>query len=370
MRILVTGVDGFIGRNLAVRLGERGYRDVLGVERSTTAGELVRMAAEASYVFHLAGINRPRHEAEFLTGNVDFTRSLCAALAEAGRKAPMVFTSSIQVERDNPYGTSKRAAEKVLAAHGDATGAPVHIFRLPNVFGKWSRPDYNSAVATFCSQAARGLPLTVHDPTAPLRLAYIDDVVEAFLRLIERPGAAAGFHDVEPVYTTTVGEIADLIQSFAANRATLLSPRTGTGLVRALFATYLTFIEPGAFAYTLPRHGDRRGEFVEMLKTADSGQFSYFTAHPGITRGEHYHHTKAEKFLVVRGTARFAFRNIVTGATHALLARGGEGKVVETVPGWAHSITNVGADELIVMLWASEVFDRDKPDTFALKVES
>jgi UDP-2-acetamido-2,6-beta-L-arabino-hexul-4-ose reductase len=369
MRVLVTGVDGFIGRNLVVRLGERGYRDILGVERATTAAELARMATEAGYVFHLAGINRPSDEAEFSTGNMGFTRSLCAALAEAGRKAPVVFTSSVQAERDNPYGASKRAAEEALAGHGAATGAPVHIFRLPNVFGKWSRPDYNSAVATFCSQAARGLPLTVHDRGSPLRLVYIDDVVEAFLRLADRPGAAPGFHDIQPVYATTVGEIADLIGSFAASRTSLLSPRTGTGLVRALYATYLSFLEPDAFAYTLPRHGDNRGEFVEMLKTADSGQFSYFTAHPGVTRGEHYHHTKTEKFLVVRGTARFAFRNIVTGATHALIAAGGEGKVVETAPGWAHNITNVGADELIVMLWANEVFDRDKPDTFARKVE-
>lgn len=369
MRILITGIDGFIGKNLAVRLAERGYGDVVGVTRQTSAEDLRRIAGEADFAFHLAGINRPKDDAEFATGNADFTRTLCHALKASGRRIPVVFTSSTQAERDNAYGTSKRAAEEALLEYGAATGASIHLFRLTNVFGKWSRPNYNSAVATFCHQVATGQPLTIHDGAAPLRLVYIDDVVEALLRLLATPDAPGGRHEVEPVYATTVGEVADIIRSFAACRTSLVTPRTGSGLVRALNATYLSFLPPDAFAYEVPRHGDPRGEFVEMLKTSDSGQLSYFTAHPGITRGEHYHHTKTEKFLVIRGTARFAFRNIVTGDSYALVTKGGEGKIVETAPGWAHNITNIGDDELIVMLWANEIFDREKPDTYARKVE-
>jgi len=367
LRILITGADGFIARNFRVRLRELGHLDVASVTRHTSAAELAKAAAEADIVFHLAGVNRPKDDGEFARGNAGFTESVAVALRVAGRRVPVVYASSTQAERENEYGRSKLAAEQVLRSYAADTGAPVWIFRLTNVFGKWSRPNYNSAVATFCHQVAHGLPVTVNDPAVPLRLVYIDDVVAAFVAILNSP-PPPGFAEVSPVYETTVGEVAKVLQEFAASRKSLVTARVGTGLVRALYATYVSFLPPDAFAYDVTRHGDPRGVFVEMLKTPDCGQFSYFTAHPGITRGEHYHHTKTEKFLVIRGVAKFGFRNIDSGATHEIVTRGGEARIVETIPGWTHNISNVGDEELIVMLWANEIFDRERPDTVGMKV--
>jgi UDP-2-acetamido-2,6-beta-L-arabino-hexul-4-ose reductase len=367
MRILVTGADGFIAKNLRVRLRELGFLEVDCVTRSTTDEELGRAAARADFAFHLAGVNRPPDESGFVTGNVGFSERLCAALLAAGRATPVAYASSIQAERDNAYGRSKLAAEAALRRYGASSGAPVWLFRLANVFGKWSRPNYNSAVATFCHQVTRGLPLTVNDPAAALKLVFVDDVVAAFTALLSAP-PPAGFVQATPVYDTTVGEVAGMLQEFAASRESLISPRVGVGFVRALYSTYVSFLPPNSFAYDVKRYVDPRGEFAEMLKTPDCGQFSYFTAHPGVTRGEHYHHAKTEKFLVIRGTAHFGFRNIDTGETYELTTRGGEGRIVETIPGWTHNITNVGDDEMVVMLWANEIFDRARPDTIAMKV--
>ena len=250
-------------------------------------------------------------------------------------------------------------------------GTDTDLPKLPNVFGKWCKPNYNSAVATFCHNIARGLPIQVNDPNAPVTLVYVDDVIERFVQLMDGADAALGadgFASVTPQYTTTVGELARLIQSFKDSRQTLMTERVGTGLVRALYATYVSYLPPERFAYTLPQYGDPRGVFAEMLKTPDCGQFAYFTAHPGITRGGHYHHSKTEKFLVIKGQARFKFRHMQTGETHELSTSGDKAEVVETVPGWTHDITNIGTDEMIVMLWANEVFDREKPDTFACAV--
>jgi UDP-2-acetamido-2,6-beta-L-arabino-hexul-4-ose reductase len=369
MRILITGSDGFLGTNLRLRLRESGSHDVAGVTEETPHDFFVEAAASADFVFHLAGVNRPKEEREFAEGNTGFTETLCGLLAAAGRTIPVVFTSSTQAELGNSYGRSKLAAEAVLLQHGQATGSPIHLLRLTNIFGKWSRPNYNSAVATFCYNLSRGLPIVINDPIAPLHLVYVDDVMATFMALLAAPRQPGGRVEVEPIFATTVGEVADILLSFTESRASLSTPRVGTGLTRALYATYLSFLPPEGFAYEVPRHRDPRGEFVEMLKTPDCGQFSYFTAHPGITRGEHYHHSKTEKFLVIRGSARFGFRQVETGATHELITRGGEGRIVETVPGWTHNITNIGDDELIVMLWANEIFDPTNPDTFPLKVD-
>lgn len=371
MRVLITGSRGFIGRNLIVHLRAAGIIDIVEITRETSAAELADRVRGADFVFHLAGTNRPKSVDEFDTGNVGFTRALSSELSALGKPVPVVYTSSIQAALANPYGASKRGAEDVLIAYGQATGAPVHVFRLPNVFGKWSRPNYNSAVATFCSQAAQGQPLSVNDPNAPLSLVYVDDVVDAFLALLNGGVAAgAGFREVAPVYETTVGRVAEIIRGFPGSRTSLVTDRVGGGLERALHATYLSFLAPEAFAYDVPRHADARGEFVEMLKTPDCGQFSYFTAHPGVTRGEHYHHTKTEKFLVISGSARFRFRHVLNGETHEIRVDGGEGRIVETVPGWSHNITNVGTSELVVMLWANEIFDRSRPDTYASRVDT
>lgn len=368
MHVVVTGAGGFIGKNLCVRLHEVGKYRIGEILRSTGSEEIHAAVARADFVFHLAGVNRPTEEAEFKSGNEGATEALCAALASTGRKIPVAYASSTQAALDNAYGRSKRAAEDILLRYGRATGSAVYLLRLANVFGKWCRPHYNSAVATFCHQIARGLPIKVNDPAAIVRLTYIDDAVQVFLRLLEAPPAESGYVEVTPVYQATVGDVAQTLRSFVESRSSLLTARVGTGFVRALYSTYISYLPPEAFAYEVPRRTDPRGEFVEMLKTPDCGQFSYFTAHPGITRGEHYHHSKTEKFLVIRGAARFAFRNLVTGQTHELTTRGGEARIVETAPGWAHNITNVGDEELIVMLWANEVFDRVRPDTIAIKV--
>ena len=368
MRVLVTGADGFIGKNLRVALAEREGFEVLPVTRATKAAELAQAAARVDAIVHLAGVNRPQDPAEFTRGNADFTEHLCDALRANGRGVPVAFASSIQAERDNPYGQSKRAAEKHLIAYAADTSAPVAIYRLANVFGKWCRPNYNSAVATFCHNIARGLPIQINDPAAEVRLVYVDDVVEEFLRFLATPGPRAVDAQAGPVYASTVGDLARQIQTFAEVRHSLITERVGEGLVRALYATFVSHLPPAAFSYLVKEHGDERGVFVEMLKTKDSGQFSFFTSHPGVTRGGHYHHSKTEKFLVIKGRARFKFRHILTDETYLLDTSGGEPLIVESVPGWAHDITNIGDDEMVVMLWANEIFDRARPDTVMSKV--
>jgi len=375
MKVLITGANGFVGKNLQLHLAVRRDVQVVCFTRGNDVAELANMLHGVDFVFHLAGVNRPQDPAEFVAGNVDLTGVLCqavGAVAEAtGKKIPIVYTSSTQADRDNAYGVSKLGAETALFALQTQHAVPVHVFRLPNVFGKWCKPNYNSAVATFCHNIARGLPIQVNDPNAPVTLVYVDDVIERFVQLMDGADAAVdsgGFATVAPQYTTTVGELARQIQAFNHSRDTLMTERVGTGLVRALYATYVSYLPPELFAYTVPQFGDPRGVFAEMLKTPDCGQFSYFTTHPGVTRGGHYHHSKTEKFLVIKGQARFKFRNMQTGETHELVTCGDQAEVVETVPGWTHDITNIGDDEMVVMLWANEVFDRARPDTFTCKV--
>lgn len=368
MRIAVIGADGFIGRNLCFRLREEGFADIVLVTRATHFHELSRSLEGVDLVFHLAGVNRPQDPREFITGNAEFTQKLCTVLAALPNPPTIVFSSSTQALIDTEYGRSKRRAEEAVIAYADRTGATAHVLRLPNVFGKWSRPNYNSVIATFCHNIARGLPIMINDPSAELRLVYVDDLVTHFLRFVKTPSDTKAILDPQPVYETSVGEVAGIIRSFAESRKTLVTPPVGLGLYRALYATYLSFLTPAAFSYQVPLMGDSRGSFVEVLKTGDSGQFSYFTAHPNVTRGEHYHHSKAEKFLVIQGVARFSFRNISTDETYDFVVSGGTATIVETVPGWAHSVTNIGQSELVVMLWASEIFDRSHPDTIATKV--
>lgn len=375
MKILITGANGFIGKNLQLHLAERKDVEAVCFTRHHDVAELAQLLQGVDFVFHLAGVNRPQDPQEFTTGNADLTQALCRAVCDVatatGKKVPIICPSSTQAGRGNPYGQSKLAAEQALHAATLRQGIAVHLFRLPNVFGKWCKPNYNSAVATFCHNIARGLPIQVNDPAAPVTLVYVDDVIERFVQLMDGADAAVdadGFATVAPQYTTTVGELARLIQVFKDSRDTLMTERVGTGLVRALYATYVSYLPVELFAYSVAQHADPRGVFVEMLKTPDAGQFSYFTAHPGITRGGHYHHSKTEKFLVIKGQARFKFRHMQTGQEHELLTSGEKAEIVETVPGWTHDITNIGSDEMVVMLWANEVFDRARPDTFACPV--
>jgi UDP-2-acetamido-2,6-beta-L-arabino-hexul-4-ose reductase len=368
MPVLVTGANGFVGKNILIHLRERGVEAVL-FTHEMGLDELARKLPEVDFVFHLAGVNRPKDIGEFLEGNTGLTQQLCDLIRASGRKIPVLYTSSIQAETDNPYGASKRAAEDALVALEKDTGSPVYLYRLPNVFGKWSRPNYNSAVATFCHNVANDLPIQINDADAPVNLVYIDEVISDFLRLLDDRPAGVVRPETSTVYTITVGKLAEQIKLFKTSRQSLISETVGTGLTRALYATYLSFLRPEQFAYSVPVHADPRGRFVEVLKSKDSGQFSFFTAHPGITRGGHYHHTKNEKFLVIQGKARFGFRHIVTGETFEMFTDAAKPEIVETIPGWSHDITNIGENEMIVMLWANEIFDREHPDTIACKVQ-
>lgn len=368
MRVLVTGSNGFIGKNLTLALVEAGH-EVLPYTRGQQPTELPALLTRTDAVVHLAGENRPTDPAAFDAVNRDLTQRLCDALkaehARSGRHVPLLANSSAQAEQDSPYGRSKRGGEVAIEALVAETGSPAVIYRWPGVFGKWAKPNYNTVVATFCHQLARDLPIQVNNPDAELRLVYVDDVVQELLRKLAAPGGGLQWGRVQPEYTVTLGALAEQIRAFQRCRDSLVSERVGTGFVRALYATYVSYLPTERFVYDLPKHGDARGEFVEMLKTPDAGQFSYFTAHPGVTRGGHYHHSKTEKFLVIRGHARFGFRHMMTGDRYELVTQGGTPQIVETVPGWTHDITNIGEDELVVMLWANEIFDRAAPDTVA-----
>ncbi|MBJ2289917.1 NAD-dependent epimerase/dehydratase family protein [Pseudomonas sp. MF5691] len=368
MKVLITGANGFVGQNLISHLGERADVEFVRFTRDDSLASLPGLVAQVDFIFHLAGVNRPTDPQEFNTGNTDLTGALCDAVISSGRQVPVLYTSSSQAELDNPYGSSKRGAEELLLNLQASSGSAVYIFRLPNVFGKWARPNYNSAVATFCNNIARDIPIKVNDPLALINLVYIDDVVTQFIAVMDGKVSARSFVSVEPQYSISVGGLVEQLSAFRDSRATMISERVGTGLVRALYSTYLSYLPPENFTYKVPKYEDPRGVFVEMLKTPDAGQFSFFTAHPGITRGGHYHHSKTEKFLVIKGTACFRFRHIVSGEFYELFTTGEQPEIVETVPGWTHDVSNVGQEEMIVMLWANEIFDRQAPDTYALPV--
>lgn len=367
MKVLVTGANGFIGKNLMVHLRERTGIEIVTFLHSDALESLPQKIADADFIFHLAGINRPKNESEFAEGNCELTRILCDSVRNCGRRVPIVYTSSIQADRDNAYGNSKRAAEDALFSLTRETATPTYVYRLPNVFGKWCKPNYNSAVATFSYNIAHDLPIQINDPSSVIQLVYVDDVITDFLRIMDGQ-AVHGYQEVNPVYSITVGELEQQLRKFKESRSSLLIESVGTGLTRALYSTFISYFTPEQFSYPLVKHEDARGVFVEMLKTRDAGQFSYFTAYPGVTRGGHYHHTKTEKFLVIKGEAKFCFRHIVSGEKYECCVSSNMPEVVETIPGWTHDITNVGSDEMVVMLWANEIFDREHPDTVTCKV--
>ena len=306
-----------------------------------------------------AAINKAQGEAASITAVADATAQAIERIAAAIRQP------------GGEQAVQLKVAEQAVQALAGVNGTSVHVFRLPNVFGKWCKPNYNSAVATFCHNITRDLPVEINDPNANVTLIYVDDVLDRFIDLMDGADAipdADGFETVAPQYTVTVGELVRQITAFRECRGSLVVDHVGKGFMRALYATYVSYLPVERFAYEVPQYGDARGVFVEMLKTPDCGQFSYFTAHPGITRGGHYHHTKTEKFLVIKGQARFRFRHMQTGQVHELETRGEKPEIVETVPGWTHDITNIGQDEMVVMLWANEIFDRARPDTYACPV--
>jgi UDP-2-acetamido-2,6-beta-L-arabino-hexul-4-ose reductase len=359
--IAITGANGFIGTNLVLRLKERGCA-VRAIARDTPLEQAENDLAEADVIFHLAAANRPRDDAEFMRVNRDYSAWLADAVAQGGRRPLIVYSSSAKTADDSEYGRSKRAGEEILLGLAATQKATVSVWRLPNVFGKWARPNYNSAVATFCYNAGRGEALPINDPAAPLSLLHIDDLVDQWLPLIADP-PASGIVEPRKVYDTTVGKVADLISSFAEKRERGMIDDFENGLGRALYSTFIAALPIERASYALDAKADQRGSFVEVLKTAGGGQFSYFTALPGATRGGHYHHGKVEKFVVAHGIARFRFRHVLSGEQFELTGSADEPRVIETIPGWAHDVTNIGDSELVVISWANELFDPERPDT-------
>lgn len=369
MKILVTGASGFIGKNLILELNARGYEDVLPFDLDTPGERLDGYCRDCDFVYHLAGVNRPKDTEEFMTGNFGFTGELLDTLKKHGNACPVMLSSSTQAALDNPYGESKKAGEDLLLAYGKETGATVYVFRFPNVYGKWSRPNYNSAIATFCHNTANGLPIQVNDRSTKMRLVYIDDVVEALIGLLENRVCREGDICRVPVEdTATLGHIADTIQSFPGMRTDLTLPDLSDGLTRKLYATYLSFLPRDGFAYPLGTHSDARGSFTEFLRTPDRGQVSVNVAKPGIVKGNHWHHTKNEKFLVVSGRAVIRFRKVGETEVTEYHVDGDALTVVDIPTGYTHNIENEGDGDLITVMWASEPFDPARPDTYYLEV--
>lgn len=365
MKILITGAKGFIGRNLAMRLKLNAAYEVWEFDQDDSEVELETWLAAADFVFHLAGVNRPQVVDEFQTGNVDFTALVCAHLLASGRKTPLLLSSSIQAELDNPYGVSKREAENIVVRYAQESGAHAVIYRLTNVFGKWCRPNYNSVVATFCHNIAYGLPIMISDETRELELVHIDDVVEAFIRELGKitlDGAVVN-RGVGPTYRVSLGQLADLLTTFRKMRQSLVVPDFRDAFTHKLYGTYLSYLEPNDFAYQLAQRCDPRGCLAEFVKADGFGQIFVSRTLPGITRGNHYHHIKTEKFLVLEGEAVVRFRPIQGSGVIEYPVRGDEFKVVDIPPGYTHSIENVGTGELVTLFWASEIFDPGRSDT-------
>ena len=370
MKVLITGSNGFVGKNLKLWLRQRQDIEILCFTRGNTRSDLSDLIGQADIVIHLAGVNRSDNEQEFEDVNGGLSKALCDEIIAHGKNIPVVYASSIQASEDSAYGSSKRNAENYIFDLHNKTGSPVYVFRLPNVYGKWCKPNYNSAVATFCHNIARNIPITVRDPQAEFTLLYVEDLIDRLIKIIDGARVspnAAGFESVEPLTATTVGEVVGLIAKFHQDRKEVSVGNVGTGFVRKLYSTYISCLPSTDFKYPLMEHTDERGMFVEVLKTQDSGQVSFFTAMENVTRGEHFHHTKTEKFLVVKGDARFRFRNLDTDQLVEVFSSCEHSEIVETIPGWAHDVTNVGSGEMLVIVWANEVFDRENHDTYPAK---
>ena len=369
MKTLITGAKGFIGQNLIATLRQHGYIDLLEYDIDTDPSSLEDFCKHAEFVFHLAGVNRPKDPAEFMLGNFGFTSVLLDTLKKHHNPCPVMISSSIQAALDNPYGQSKKAGEDLLFAYSAETGAKVLVYRFPNVFGKWCRPNYNSAVATFCHNVANDLPITVNDPSVTMKLVYIDDVVEELIRSLTGEEHRNGsFCEVPVTHTATLGRIVELIRSFRQSRNDLMVPDTKDEFVKKLYSTYLSYLPVNGFSYSLKMNVDQRGSFTEFLKTAERGQVSVNVAKPGITKGNHWHHSKNEKFLVVSGEAVIRFRKVGTNEVLVYRVSGQKLEVVDIPVGYTHHIQNVGTTDLVTIMWANEPFDPNRPDTMFLEV--
>lgn len=369
MKILVTGAKGFVGKNLIAELKNRGYNEIYECDINTTSEELETYTKECEFVFHLAGVNRPEKEEEFMKGNFGFTSELLEKLKKNNNKSTIVITSSIQARLDNPYGRSKKAGEDLMFEYSQETGIKAIVYRLPNVFGKWCRPNYNSAVATFCNNIANDLPITVNDPNVIMNLVYIDDVVEEFIDALEGgEHIQEKFGYIPTVYTIKLGEIVKLIESFKESRKGLMLPNMEDEFSKKLYSTYLTYLPENQFNYELKMNIDNRGSFTEMFKTKERGQVSVNVSKPGITKGNHWHNTKNEKFIVVSGKAAIRFRKIDSDKVIEYIVSGDKIEAVDIPCGYTHNIENIGDTDLVTIMWANELFNPEKPDTYYMEV--
>lgn len=371
--ILITGAGGFVGKNLVETLKAKGFTDLMQFEKDDTKDTLAKYCARASFVVHLAGVNRPPKTDEFYSGNAGLTETLMMDLEAVGNLAPVLVTSSIQAAYENDYGKSKLEAENAVFEHGRRTGAKVYVFRMEGVFGKWCRPNYNSVVATFCYNIAHGLPIQVRDPNYELPLVYIDDVIQCICNAMDgnavQDKPPRPICHIQPVYRITLGCLAKIIRCFADSRNTLAVPNLTDGsLEKKLYSTYVSYLPEDRFSYPLNSHADSRGSFTEILRTPERGQFSINMIHPGIVKGNHWHHSKTEKYLVVSGTCTTRLRKVSTGKIYEITTSGDRMEVIDIPTGYTHNIENTGKTDAAVFMWANEPFDLKHPDTFPLKV--
>lgn len=370
MKILITGAEGFIGKNLCAELQNRGYTDLLKFDRNNTLEDLDLYTKEADFVFHLAGINRPEKVEDFMSGNFGLTSTLLEFLKKHNNKCPIMISSSIQATLDNPYGKSKRAGENLVKDYATVNGVKCYIYRFPNVYGKWCKPNYNSVVATFCNNIARDIDIVINDRNTILHLTYIDDVVNELINcMCGYPTEDGEFCKVPVEDEISLGELADLILSFKQSRVNLSVPNLSEHISKCLYSTYLSYLPNDKFAYPLKMNADNRGSFTEIIRTLDRGQFSVNISKPGITKGNHWHHTKNEKFLVVSGHCLIKFRKIDEEEIITYDVCGDKLQVVDIPCGYTHSITNIGDADSVTFMWCNECFNPDTPDTFYLEVE-
>lgn len=369
MKILVTGAKGFVGKNLIAELKNKGYVNIYEFDQDTEKSLLDEYAKKCEFVFHLAGVNRPKDEKEFMEGNFGFTYELLELLKKHNNKTPVLMTSSIQAESDNPYGISKKAAEDLLFAYGKETGVKVLVYRLANLFGKWCKPNYNSVVATFCYNIARDLDIQINAPNVELTLCYIGDALVEFVAALENKETRAGKFCIVPTnYKITLGDLAEKLYSFRKNRKTLIMPPLESNFDKALYGTFLSYLAEDNFSYKLKKKVDNRGWLAEFIKSESMGQIFVSKTKPGMTRGKHWHHTKVEKFLVIQGDAVIKFRKIDSDEVIEYKVNGETPEVVDIPTGYTHSFVNVGEEDVITLFWASEIINLDKPDTYYLEV--
>ncbi|WP_281509165.1 NAD-dependent epimerase/dehydratase family protein [Thomasclavelia cocleata] len=381
MKILITGANGFVGKNLVSTLknikdGKDKTRnidieDIYSYDVDNTIEDLKKYTGDCDFVFHLAGINRPKDISEFYQGNATFTETLCSLLEEHDNKSPILISSSIQASRDNDYGKSKKEGEEYLLNHGKKMDSKVYIYRLANLFGKWCRPNYNSVTATWCYNVANGKDIQINDPNVELPLCYIDDVVNEFINALEgNPTASKNeIYEVIPVHYIKLGELANIIKSFKESRGTLNVPNMKEGsLEKKLYSTYLSYLPKDRFSYPLKMNTDQRGSFTEFLKTEEHGQVSVNVSKPGITKGQHWHHSKNEKFLVVSGKGLIQFRDIYSDEIIEYYVSGDKLEVIDIPTGYTHNIINIGESDMVTIMWANEKFDPKHPDTYSEEV--